>query len=89
MPSAMPYCKIPMTLTVIPSKSLLRTSTPATPSHNRAAFIINIADCCFFSAMWCLPCELFLRDYGTAANSPADLKVLPSGKALGHSVHSV
>ena len=44
----MPYCKIPMTLTVIPLQSFLRTSTSATPSHKTAAFIINVAYCFFF-----------------------------------------
>ena len=61
LPSAMPYCRIPMTLrAVIPSQSFLRTSTSATPSHKTATLIMNVAYCSFFVAMWSLPFELYL-----------------------------
>ena len=99
MPSAMLYCKIPMTpIAAIPSQNFLRTSTSAAPSQKTTAFFINVLYC-FFS-FW--PCGLYhlscfcetlalqqSTNCGTAANSAADLKVLPSGTVLRHSVHSV
>ena len=49
LPSAMPYCKILMTLTaVILLQSFLCTWTSAPPSHKTPAFMINIVYCFFF-----------------------------------------
>ena len=64
----------------------------------RSCKLAYLFPCFLFLALWSSPFDLFFCDVvalqhsagcGTSAISPAHLEVLPSGRTLGHLVHSV